>query len=336
MKNLSFFDKILYLANSLFATLLLLSFLLPYISPAIIPVFAILSLFVPILLIINFVFTIYWLLKLKKQFLLSFIILFTGWFLAPPFYKISSNTSSLNSDLKVISYNVKTFDLFSNIKEIEKKQNGYDFIAEKNPDILVIQEYYKSKKVQFSFPYKYVKFRSRISKYGMAIYSKFKILNAGSLNLKSSGNNIIYADILKEKDTIRIYNTHFESLRINPNQENFGEKNSEKLIERVSKSFKKQALQVEVFLKHEKKWTGKKIVCGDFNNTSYSWMYHEISKNKKDAFIEAGKGFGQTYNYWFPMRIDFILTDENAIVNQFSNYLEKYSDHYPIQARINW
>ena len=336
MKNLSFFDKILYLANSLFATLLLLSFLLPYISPAIIPVFAILSLFVPILLIINFVFTIYWLLKLKKQFLLSFIILFTGWFLAPPFYKISSNTSSLNSDLKVISYNVKTFDLFSNIKEIEKKQNGYDFIAEKNPDILVIQEYYKSKKVQFSFRYKYVKFRSRISKYGMAIYSKFKILNAGSLNLKSSGNNIIYADILKEKDTIRIYNTHFESLRIKPNQENFGEKNSEKLIERVSKSFKKQALQVEVFLKHEKKWTGKKIVCGDFNNTSYSWMYHEISKNKKDAFIEAGKGFGQTYNYWFPMRIDFILTDENAIVNQFSNYLEKYSDHYPIQARINW
>ena len=336
MKNLSFLDKILYLVNSLFATLLLLSFLLPYISPAIIPVFAILSLFVPVLLIMNFVFTIYWLLKLKKQFLLSFVILGIGWFFAPPFYKISSTTSSLNSDLKVMSYNVKTFDLFSNIKEIEKKQNGYDFIAEKNPDILVIQEYYKSKKVQFSFRYKYVKFRSRISKYGMAIYSKFKILNAGSLNLKSSGNNIIFADILKEKDTIRIYNTHFESLRINPNQENFGEKNSEKLIERVSKSFKKQALQVEVFLKHEKKWTGKKIVCGDFNNTSYSWMYHEISKNKKDAFIEAGKGFGQTYNYWFPMRIDFILTDENAIVNQFSNYLEKYSDHYPIQARINW
>ena len=336
MKNLSFLDKILYLANTLFATFLLLSFLLPYISPVIIPVFAILSLFVPVLLIMNFVFTIYWLLKLKKQFLLSFIILGIGCFFAPPFYKISSTTSSFNSDLKVMSYNVKTFDLFSNDKAIEKKQNGYDFIAEKNPDILVIQEYYKSKKVQFSFPYKYLKFKSKISKYGMAIYSKFKILNAGSLNLENTGNNIIFADILKEKDTIRIYNTHFESLKIKPNQENFGEKNSSKLIQRVSQSFKKQALQAEVFLKHEKKWTGKKIVCGDFNNTPYSWMYTKISTNKKDAFIEAGKGFGQTYNYWFPMRIDFILTDENAIVNQFSNYLEKYSDHYPIQARINW
>ena len=59
MKNLSFLDKILYLANTLFATFLLLSFLLPYISPVIIPVFAILSLFVPVLLIMNFVFTIY-------------------------------------------------------------------------------------------------------------------------------------------------------------------------------------------------------------------------------------------------------------------------------------
>tara|TARA_B100000795_G_scaffold90520_1_gene65810 strand:+ start:2307 stop:3317 length:1011 start_codon:yes stop_codon:yes gene_type:complete len=336
MKNLSFLDKIFYLANSLFAVFLLLSFLLPYISPAIIPVFAILSLFVPALLIINFVFTIYWLLKLKKQFLLSFILLVIGWLLAPPFYKISSNTSSLNSDLKVMSYNVKTFDLFSNNRLNEKKQNGYDFIATQNPDILVIQEYYKSKKVQLFFPYKYVKFKSKSSKYGMAIYSKFKILNAGSLNLESSGNNIIFADILKEKDTIRVYNTHFESLRIKPNQDNFGEKNSEKLIKRVSQSFKKQALQTEVFLKHESEWTGKKIVCGDFNNNSYSWMYTKISINKKDAFIEAGSGFGQTYNYWFPMRIDFILTDENAIVNKFSNYLEKYSDHYPIQARINW
>ena len=112
MKNLSFLDKILYLVNSLFAALLLLSFLLPYVSPKTIPVFAVLSLFVPVLLIINVVFTIYWLLKLKKQFLLSLITLSIGWFFTAPFYKISSTNSSINSDLKVMSYNVKTFDFF--------------------------------------------------------------------------------------------------------------------------------------------------------------------------------------------------------------------------------
>ena len=335
MKNLSFLDKILYLVNSLMATVLLLSFLLPFVSPKTIPAFAILSLFVPILLIINLAFAIYWLIKLKKQFLLSFVILIVGWLFTTPFYKMSSNNSSLNSDLKVMSYNVKAFDLFTK-KDTTDAKNGFDFIASKNLDVLVIQEYYQSKKVKISFPYKYVKFKSKRGKYGMAIYSRFKIINSGSLDLNSTGNNIIFADILKGKDTIRIYNAHFESLRIKPNEENFGQENSEKLINRVSTSFKKQAEQTALFLEHEKKWKGKKIVCGDFNNTAYSWMYHEISKQKKDAFIEAGKGFGRSFNYWFPLRIDFILTDENAIINQFLTLSEKHSDHFPIQAKINW
>jgi vancomycin resistance protein VanJ len=336
MKKLSFLDKILYFVNSLLATMLLLSYLLPYVSPKTIPAFAILSLFVPFLLILNIIFGVYWLVKLKKQFLLSFLILSIGWFFITPFYKISSKTSSLNSDLKLMSFNVKTFEFFTNTENPIAFQNGFDFIKRKNLDVLAVQEYYQSKKTKLSFPYKYVKLKSTSSSFGMAIYSKYKIINSGSLDLKSKGNNIIFADILKEKDTIRIYNVHFESLRIKPNEENFGQESSEKLIKRVSRSFKKQATQTALFLNHEQQWKGKKVVCGDFNNTAYSWMYHTISKNKKDAFIEAGKGFSKTYNYWFPLRIDFILTDENAIINQFLTYSEKYSDHFPIQAKINW
>ncbi|WP_392347230.1 hypothetical protein [uncultured Polaribacter sp.] len=82
-----------------------------------------------------------------------------------------------------------------------------------------------------------------------------------------------------------------------------------------------------------KEWKGKKIVCGDFNNTSYSWMYTKISTNKKDAFIEAGKGFGQTYNYWFPMRIDFILTDENAIVTSIFKLFRKIFRPLPYSSK---
>ena len=67
----------------------------------------------------------------------------------------------------------------------------------------------------------------------------------------------IREEILKEKDTIRIYNLHLESLRIKPNEENFGEKNSEKLLNRISASFKKQVYQTELFLEHEQNWNGK-------------------------------------------------------------------------------
>ncbi|MGB1283617.1 MAG: endonuclease/exonuclease/phosphatase family protein, partial [Polaribacter sp.] len=173
-------------------------------------------------------------------------------------------------------------------------------------------------------------------KFGLAIYSKYKIINSGSLDLENSSNNIIFVDIVKQKDTIRVYNLHLESLKINPNKENFGQENSEKLLKRLENSFKKQAHQTKKFLAHEQQWKGKKIVCGDFNNTSYSWVYNQISKNKKDAFVEAGKGFGKTFNYWFPMRIDFIFMDETLKVNQFKTFSVEYSDHFPIQARINW
>ena len=36
------------------------------------------------------------------------------------------------------------------------------------------------------------------------------------------------------------------------------------------------------------------------------------------------------------MRIDFIFTDENAVINQFNSYSEKNSDHFPILTKINW
>ena len=208
MKKLSFVDKIIYLLNSLLAILLVLSYLLPFVSPNSIAIFAILSLFVPVLIFLNGLFVIYWLLKLKKQLLLSSLVLTIGFFFSTPFYKISDKTSSLNKDLKVMSYNVKSFDLFHNTKESNPSINGFDYIATIAPDVLLVQEYYQSSKIKLDFPYQYIKKQNIGGRFGMAIYSKFKIINSGSLDLKKTGNNIIFVDILKEKDTIRIYNLH--------------------------------------------------------------------------------------------------------------------------------
>jgi endonuclease/exonuclease/phosphatase family metal-dependent hydrolase len=335
MKKLSFLDKLFYLINSILAVLLLLSYLLVYISPETLPVLAVISLFVPALIIINILFVIFWTIKLKKQVLLSLSILIVGHFISTPFYKLSDKNSAFTNDLKVMSFNIKLHGLI-NGKE-ENYKSGYDFIKEQKPDVLVLQENYINNRNYFSFPYKYNNHKRENSIFGMTIYSNFPIINKGSLNIKSKGNNIIFADIVKNKDTIRIYNIHLESLRIQPNKENFGEKSSEKLLQRVESAFKKQATQVEIFLAHQKKWKGKTIVAGDFNNTAYSWAYKQISNNKKDAFIEAGKGFGKSYDYWFPMRIDFILTDNTASIQKFESFNQViYSDHFPILARIKW
>jgi endonuclease/exonuclease/phosphatase family metal-dependent hydrolase len=336
MKKLSLLDKLISVINAVLATLLLLSYIVPYISPKTIPQISLVSLAVPFLIIANTLFLIYWILKLKRQFALSAVILGLGWLVSSSFFEFSEKTVILNDDIKVMSYNVRMFNHYNWNDDNELDQKAFDFINQNSPDILVLQEFYQSPEINFSYPYKYIKTKGNKNKFGLAIYSKYRIINSGSLDFKQSANNITFADIIKSKDTIRIYNVHLESLKINPTKEHFGEENSEKLFGRLQSTFKKQAVQTEQFLAHESKWKGKKIVCGDFNNTAFSWVYNKISANKKDAFVEAGKGFGKSFDYPFPMRIDFILTSTDIDINQFKTFSEKYSDHFPILARINW
>ena len=178
--------------------------------------------------------------------------------------------------------------------------------------------------------------KSKTNKFGLAIFSKYPIVNSGSLDFKKSSNNSIFCDVKIKKDTVRVYNIHLESLKVNPEKENFGEEDSEKLVGRLSTTFKKQAEQVAVFLDHQERWKKKTIVAGDFNNTAFSWAYREIKGDKTDAFEEAGTGFGKTFDYAFPLRIDFILPDNTFSVNHFKTYEVNFSDHFPIMASLEW
>ena len=335
MVKYTFWHKIIVFINSILALLLLLSYLLPYLSPKVVPIFTVISLAVPILFISNVFFVIYWIIKLKKYFTISLISIVLGFGHVSNIYKFSEKEIFLNDDLRIMSYNVRLFNYFKWTNEGSIVNKIDSFISEKKPDILTIQEYYEAENLELKYPYQFIKTKSNSNKFGLAIFSKYEIINAGSLDLKESANNIIFTDILKEKDTIRVYNIHLESLKMNTNKENFGTKDSDKLIKKMEASFQKQAKQVELFLEHEQKWNGKKVLCGDFNNTAFSWVYRELSKNKQDAFKEAGKGLGRTFDYWYPLRIDFILLDSSFNVNNFKTFDVPYSDHYPILARVN-
>ncbi|KAB1159839.1 MULTISPECIES: endonuclease/exonuclease/phosphatase family protein [Tenacibaculum] len=337
MKKYSILNKLLFFINSVLAAVLLFSYALPFISPKTIPAVAVFSLFVPLLVILNLFFFVYWLLKLHKNALLSLLILLIGWFASPPLIKFSNKEIILNNDLKVMSYNVRLFNHYKHEDDITTEQQIYEFINNESPDIIAMQEFYQSELLDIKLPYKYIKTKSKTNQFGLAIYSKYPIVNSGSLNFKNSANNTIFIDVVKKKDTIRIYNVHLESLKINPKKENFGEKNSERLFKRLANGFEKQVDQTELILQHEYSWKGKKIVCGDFNNTAYSWVYNKLSKNKKDAFIASGIGLGKSFRYIYPMRIDFIFTDKAATINQYKTYSDiKLSDHYPIMTRLHW
>lgn len=129
---------------------------------------------------------------------------------------------------------------------------------------------------------------------------------------------------------------HLESMHINTKVESLRKETSEKLLKRVGTTFKMQQSQAEMILEHQKQCHYKVIICGDFNNTAFSYVYRTIKGDLNDTFDEAGNGFGRSYDFrFFPIRIDFILADKAFKVNGFKNYDEHYSDHFPIMATVS-
>ncbi|MDO3695007.1 endonuclease/exonuclease/phosphatase family protein [Wenyingzhuangia sp. chi5] len=332
MKKLNFFDKLLFFINSLVAVLLLFTYALPFIDPEKHPTIAILSLAYPAIVITNCIFLVFWILKLKVQFLLSTIVLLIGLSTFNAFFSFDDKEVIKDNDIKLLSFNVRRFNVYNWIKSPTVKQDISDFINKQNPDIVCFQEYTNEKNVHIKITNSYV---YKTSASGIAIYTKYKILDKGAINFKNTANNIIYADLKINKETIRVYNVHLQSFRLDTQKKHYGDKDNEALIKRFKSVFSEQSHQIKVLKKHIQDCPYKTIVAGDFNNTAFSWNYHEIMEGRKDAFVEAGINFGKSYHYFFPFRIDFILPDNSMEVGKFTTYDVNLSDHYPVMARIN-
>ncbi len=341
MKKLNYIDKMIYLLNSVFAVVLLLSYVLPFIAPKVFSALSVLSLSVPVLLVVNAIFLLYWILKVKKQLLLSLIVLAVGYKNVSTLYKFSAPVKIENTrqSLSVMSYNVRLFNLYGWIKDIDVAKEVSEFIKKENPDVVAFQEFHPHKNVKLKqYPYQYQSLSKGKIKYGQAIYSKHEIIKKGEIVFKNSHNKAIFIDVVKGKDTLRIYNVHFESLHINPDVKKLKDTDKELLVKRIGNRFILQQNQVEKVLLHQEKCKYEKIILGDFNNTAYSYIYKQFKKiGYQDAFELAGHGFGETFNFkFFPLRIDFVLMDKKLATRKFRNYNYKYSDHYPIQAEIIW
>lgn len=272
--------------------------------------------------------------------LLSLIVLLICIVQFNAFYRIDlKEAPPLNENsLNVMNYNVRLFNLYDWISDSTIPAQISAFITENDPDIISFQEYSSTKKVNLNaYPHKHVVLKKQSPSFGQAIYSKFPIINKGNLNFESSGNNAIYADVIKGKDTIRIYNVHLQSLHINQSDIDFDQEASKRLVRRMAHSFKIQQAQAEILASHIQSSPHKTIVMADLNNTAFSYVYRKIKGSKNDAFAERGKGLGATYLIKnIPLRIDFILTDRTFTVNNFKTHTEELSDHFAISAELSW
>jgi len=337
--KLSLINRFLFLLNNVFAIVLLVSFFIPRLSPTNFGVLTLLSLITPALIVINIVFVIYWtLVGFKKQLLLSFFVLLLSLIFIPKLHKFDNEKVKENKEhLRIMTYNVRKFNIYKwlNIADIEKKIK--DLITTENPDILCLQEYRELETFKLNYPFNF-NYRTINNVHpGLIIYSKYPIINKGSVGDERHSVDAIYADVVKNNDTIRIYSFRLESLGVVPDKDYFGHENSERLIKRIRTSFIFQQNQIDALNNHINQCEHKVILTGDLNNTAYSWAYKNIKNNFQDSFLEAGNGFGKTYEFInFPLRIDYIFVDKNIKIIDHQNLGEKYSDHYPIVATLEF
>jgi endonuclease/exonuclease/phosphatase family metal-dependent hydrolase len=311
----------------------------------------------PFLLFLSTVLGIVYLFLLKRRCIIFFAAIILNIPNTIHYVRISSpaeNISSQKNSIKIISYNVNLFDFYAHIDERNAtKKKILNFISEIKTDIVCFEEYYETKNGSFSIAehlvnngYIYYTKRNENSKayYGNVIYSRFPIVNEGT----TDGLSSLYAHfadiVVRPKDTIRVFNMHLYSNKLDKSDHNFyndliaGKERTDyktgisRIIDKIHSSAKIRGEQVSLLLKSISQTHYPVILCGDMNETPISYYYNQFEKNLNDVFLEFGSGTESTYNGIFPAyRIDYIFYKELKPI-YFNTFSVKYSDHFPVTA----
>lgn len=297
----------------------------------------VLSLSVPLLCLINSIFFVFWLLRLQWPVFLffgAFLISFNEWQL---FYQPENNIINASNGLNVMSFNVRSFNRFKWLIEKEVASSIETFINETQADVICFQEYSKNEAPMLeNYPYQIFKPYNKYGKIGLCIVSKFPLIKSKTISFEGSLNGGMQSDLIWKKDTLRLYNLHFESFRLDRNDTLISSNYSERIRKKLRTVFDIQIQQISHFNTISESNLYPDIICTDLNNNAFSNAYKEIKKSRVDTYLEKGTGFGATYHFSFvPMRIDFIFASSKLKVIDFETHEVKLSDHKPISVRFS-
>jgi endonuclease/exonuclease/phosphatase family metal-dependent hydrolase len=322
-----------------------------YISPAEFWIPALFGLAYPYLLVINLVFIILWAIVKPKFVIFSILVILAGFNHIGNYLQFSGKKTE-EKGLRITSYNVRYFMGTNEFPSKENADHITDFLRQNNADIICLQEVRLNKRQIFDVKNSRLPQVSHLqlahSSFagGQLTLTRFPITNMGEIRFKNSGNMIIYTDILVNPDTIRVYNCHLQSYRLQPAEINSIDsidfnyhQNMKEKIRELSMKFKdaliKRAEQAATLREHLNQCRYPVIVCGDFNDTPISFTYHTVKGNLKDSFTESGKGTANTYNGKLPsFRIDYILYSPKFTSYNFEVSNLNHSDHFPISCDL--
>lgn len=320
-------------------------------------------------LFINVVFFIWWLVFRRWFFaIVQLIVLLICWSSISVYIPIHLKTSKdklPSQRLKILTYNVDALQSFT--KEEARANPIFDYIKSQEADIVCMQEMsliiedniltdivtYKEIKDIFSmYPYIHYQtnFQSGKRRSGLMIMSKYPIIEVKDVQLGSTFNGAIVAELEIEGKKVHLMDVHLESNRITASDKDLYKeflKNSNKEVtkkvednirERMGRGYTIRQDQIEKIQKYLATLNYQTlIICGDFNDTPISYTYYQMTHGNDmiDSFSESGCGMGISFReHLFPFRLDYILHSSN--VNSYNSYVDHvdYSDHYPVMTYL--
>jgi len=350
------------------AVFLILSSLSPFVSPVKIWFIAIFGLLYPYLFILNFFLFLFFVSRKKLVLLVPLMALIISSTHLPLTLQLDGSNGkpedvSVEDEIKLVSFNVRVFDLYNWSRNIDTRERIFSYIENQKPNLLCLQEFYSSDKGDYNNlklilsriepKYKHVEYSTTLREtdhWGIATFSSYPIFNKGVIYFDEQRSNVcIFSDITIKDDTVRVYNSHLQSIRFDNDDYKFiesfvgEEEEPEKMIRtkaivsRLKLAYIKRAKQAEMIAQHIETSPYPVVICGDFNDTPVSYSYRTISNELTDAFKLSGMGIGSSYSGPIPgLRIDYILHSSSINSYDFEVDNQKLSDHYPITCKISF
>lgn len=166
---------------------------------------------------------------------------------------------------------------------------------------------------------------------GLAIFSKFKFVNTGVVwKDPQTLNAAIFADLERNGKVFRVYNVHLSSMKLDARPVNWFDK-AVYIFDQLKAGSIKRSKQVNALIDHMKISPYPYLVCGDFNETPYSYVYSQMRRNLTNAFEQRGRGFGFTLNQKpYYLRIDHQFFSKEFKLQKYTvDRSMRISDHFP-------
>jgi endonuclease/exonuclease/phosphatase family metal-dependent hydrolase len=344
-------ERILRWINLSFVVAMLLTYLTPLVNPASVWQFSFIGLGYPVLVMGNIFFVVFWALKKNRYLFFSAATLVAGLGYLLNFIHLSFAAAppKAANNFTLMTYNVGGLQWYEGDTDEgreQKKQRLTEFAGKMGgADILCVQEAKYDRTVEaVRAGFNFQQFHKHE---GTVIFSKFPIVQKGSVRFDDSSNSCAWADIKTPGGTLRVYNVHLESNKMSYTANKIATKGDLRqkqtwrdirfVLQRYKQGVQRRASQAQLVAEHAKRSSHPVLICGDFNDTPISFAYRVLSDCKQDSFREKGSGIGSTFAGRLPfLRIDYLLAD--ARFRFFSHRIGsiRLSDHYPVWAQVGF